>query len=73
LALEQNLSPIQIENCLTSHPEIVEAAVIAIPDERFGEVVGVWILLRRDTKSLTRREIVDWVKMKMNPQVCVFG
>ncbi|QRW25231.1 AMP binding enzyme [Rhizoctonia solani] len=64
----ENLSPIRIEDCLTSHPEIVEAAVIAVPDERFGEVVGAWILLRPDAKSFTRREAVDWVKSKMNPQ-----
>ncbi|KAF8720599.1 AMP-binding enzyme C-terminal domain, partial [Rhizoctonia solani] len=64
----QNLSPVRIENCLTSHPEIVEAAVIAVPDERFGEVVGAWILLRPEAKSFTRREAVDWVKSKMNPQ-----
>ncbi|CEL52517.1 AMP-binding enzyme, putative [Rhizoctonia solani AG-1 IB] len=64
----ENLSPTQIENCLTSHPEIVEAAAIAIPDERFGEVVGAWILLRPDAKLLTRQEVVDWVKVKMNPQ-----
>ncbi|KAF8678896.1 AMP-binding enzyme C-terminal domain [Rhizoctonia solani] len=68
LASAQNLSPIRIEDCLTSHPEIVEAAVIAVPDERFGEVVGAWILLRPDAKSFTRREAVDWVKSKMNPQ-----
>ncbi|GAB1523529.1 hypothetical protein RhiTH_006679 [Rhizoctonia solani] len=48
--------------------KIVEAAVIAVPDERFGEVVGAWILLRPDAKSFTRREAVDWVKSKMNPQ-----
>ncbi|KAF8740229.1 AMP-binding enzyme C-terminal domain, partial [Rhizoctonia solani] len=68
LASTQNLSPIRIEDCLTSHTEIVEAAVIAVPDERFGEVVGAWILLRPDAKSFTRREAVDWVKSKMNPQ-----
>ncbi|KAJ1305913.1 hypothetical protein OPQ81_010632 [Rhizoctonia solani] len=64
----ENLSPVQIENCLTSHPEIVEAAAIGVPDERFGEVVGIWILLRPDAKSFTRQEAVNWVKAQMNPQ-----
>ncbi|CUA74535.1 hypothetical protein RSOLAG22IIIB_05595 [Rhizoctonia solani] len=64
----ENLSPVQIENCLTSHPKIVEAAAIAVPDARFGEVVGVWILLRPDATSFSRQEAVDWVKKKMNPQ-----
>ncbi|KAG8731373.1 hypothetical protein FRC11_004353, partial [Ceratobasidium sp. 423] len=64
----ENLSPVQIENCLISHSDIVEAAVIAVPDERFGEVVGAWILLRPGATSFSRQEAVDWVKDKMNPQ-----
>ncbi|CAE6434966.1 unnamed protein product [Rhizoctonia solani] len=48
--------------------KIVEAAAIAVPDKRFGEVVGVWILLRPDAKSFTRQEAIDWVKTRMNPQ-----
>ncbi|KAG8709251.1 hypothetical protein FRC09_000779 [Ceratobasidium sp. 395] len=64
----ENLSPVQIENCLTSHPDIVEAAAIAVPDARFGEVVGVWILLRRGATPLSQQDVTDWVKVKMNPQ-----
>ncbi|KAG8723601.1 hypothetical protein FRC09_002623 [Ceratobasidium sp. 395] len=64
----ENLSPVQIENCLTSHPDIVEAAAIAVPDARFGEVVGVWILLRRGAAPLSQQDVSDWVKVKMNPQ-----
>ncbi|KAG8790138.1 hypothetical protein FRC12_012708 [Ceratobasidium sp. 428] len=64
----ENLSPVQIENCLTSHPDILEAAAIAVPDTRFGEVVGVWILLRRGAAPLSLQDVADWVKEKMNPQ-----
>lgn len=64
----ENLSPVRIENCLTSHPDITEAAAIAVPDERYGEVVGVWITLRRGARRLNPEEIVDWVKDQMNPQ-----
>lgn len=34
-----------IEAALLSHPDIAQAAVTAIPDERFGEAVGAWISL----------------------------
>ncbi|KAG8680555.1 hypothetical protein FRC08_016209 [Ceratobasidium sp. 394] len=64
----ENLSPVQIENCLTSHPDIVEAAAIAVPDARFGEVVGVWILLRHGAPPMSREDVTEWVKVKMNPQ-----
>ncbi|KAG9097892.1 hypothetical protein FRC06_007055 [Ceratobasidium sp. 370] len=64
----ENLSPVQIENCITSHPDIVEAAAIAVPDARFGEVVGVWVLLRRGAAPMSREDVADWVKERMNPQ-----
>ncbi|QRV83968.1 AMP binding enzyme [Ceratobasidium sp. AG-Ba] len=64
----ENLSPVQIENCITSHPDIVEAAAIGVPDDRFGEVVGVWILLRHGARPLSKDEVTEWVKSKMNPQ-----
>ncbi|KAG8730936.1 hypothetical protein FRC11_005483, partial [Ceratobasidium sp. 423] len=60
-------SPVLIESRLTSHLDIVGVAAIAVPDERFGEVVGVWILLRPGATSLSCQGGVDWVK-KMNPQ-----
>ncbi|KAG9120078.1 hypothetical protein FRC07_004587 [Ceratobasidium sp. 392] len=47
---------------------IVEAAAIAVPDARFGEVVGAWILLRRGAAPLSRADVIDWVKIRMNPQ-----
>ena len=34
---EENISSIEIENCLYNHAEIVEAAVVAMPDEKWGE------------------------------------
>jgi acyl-CoA synthetase (AMP-forming)/AMP-acid ligase II len=40
----KNLFPVRIENVLTTHPSIREAAAIAVPDDVYGEVVGVWIV-----------------------------
>ncbi|KAJ2918969.1 hypothetical protein MD484_g1453, partial [Candolleomyces efflorescens] len=39
----ENLFPVQIENTLTAHHSIREAAVVAVPDPKYGEVVGAWI------------------------------
>ncbi|EKM57015.1 uncharacterized protein PHACADRAFT_194590 [Phanerochaete carnosa HHB-10118-sp] len=40
----ENLFPVAIENVLTAHAGIHEAAVVAVPDARLGEVVSAWVL-----------------------------
>lgn len=73
-SLLQNLFPVQIENRLTAHPQIREAAAVAVSDPTYGEVVGVWIVKQpSDEKSgespLSRTEVRKWVSQGMNPQV----
>ncbi|WP_433803801.1 class I adenylate-forming enzyme family protein [Actinomycetospora sp. CA-084318] len=41
-----NVFPTEIENVLVSHPDVVEAAVIGIPDETWGELVCAFVVLR---------------------------
>lgn len=59
----------QIENTLTEHHSIREAAVVAVPDPKFGEVVGAWIVREPGTDALGREEIRALVRKSMNPQV----
>ncbi|HKN43016.1 MAG TPA: hypothetical protein VJW23_03770, partial [Propionibacteriaceae bacterium] len=35
------------------HPDIVDAQVIGVPDERYGEELMAWVRLRSDAKPLT--------------------
>jgi len=65
----ENLFPIQIENVITNHHSIREAAVIAVPDSKYGEVVGAWIVRNADAPRLSRQDIHQWVGKEMNPQV----
>lgn len=65
----QNLFPVQIENALTTHPGIHEAAAVSVPDERYGEVVGVFIIKADGHKSLSRDDVREAVYTRMNPQV----
>ena len=46
----------QIENVLTAHPEIREAAAIAVPDAKYGEVVGAWIV-REDRAGISKEQV----------------
>ena len=40
----ENIHPLEIENCLFQHPLIAEASVVGVPDERYGESVGVFCI-----------------------------
>jgi fatty-acyl-CoA synthase len=42
----ENVSPREIEELLHTHPDVAEAQVIGIPDERLGEIVVAWVRLR---------------------------
>jgi len=67
----ENLFPVRIENTLSTHPGIREAAVIAVPDDVFGEVVGAWIVRdpsHADSHDLTSRDVRSIVAEGMSPQ-----
>lgn len=42
----ENISALEIEHCACSHPDVSEAAAIALPDEAMGESVGLVACLR---------------------------
>jgi malonyl-CoA/methylmalonyl-CoA synthetase len=41
-----NVYPREVEIALESHPSVAEAAVAGVPDERWGERVTAWVVLR---------------------------
>ncbi len=42
----ENVSSIEVEDCLYQHPAVAEAAVIGVPDERWGETVKALVVLK---------------------------
>ena len=65
----QNLFPVQIENVLTAHPAVREAAAVAVPDAKLGEVVGAWVVREPHAAALSREDVRRAVSQGMNPQV----
>ncbi|KAG1737418.1 acetyl-CoA synthetase-like protein [Suillus lakei] len=63
----ENLFPVQIENALTAHPSIREAAAVSVPDTKYGEVVGAWIV-REPGTNMSRKDVRQTVSEGMNPQ-----
>ena len=44
----EQVMPTEIEEVLTRHPDVVQAHVVPVPDERMGEAGCAWIVLRPD-------------------------
>ena len=57
----ENISSIEIENTLAKHPSVSIAAVVAKPDEKWGEVPCAFIESVKD-KSTTEKELIDFCK-----------
>jgi fatty-acyl-CoA synthase len=49
----ENVYPREIEEFLYTHPDIVDAQVIGVPDERYGEELVAWVRLRSGAEPLT--------------------
>lgn len=72
----ENISSIEVEEILTRNPAVREVAVVARPDEKWGETPCAFIDLVEGTR-LTGREVMDWSRQNMAhfkvPRTVVFG
>jgi fatty-acyl-CoA synthase len=57
----ENISSIEVEDVLYKHPAVQAAAVVAKPDDKWGETPCAFIELKPG-KQATDREIIDWCK-----------
>jgi fatty-acyl-CoA synthase len=57
----ENIYPREIEEFLFTHPDIQDAKVIGIPDEKYGEEVCAWVQLRQGA-ALTEEDIRAFCK-----------
>ena len=57
----ENIYPREIEEFLYTHPDIADVQVIGVPDERFGEEVMAWVMLKSDAAA-SPDEIRDYCR-----------
>lgn len=60
----ENISSTEIEGVLYKHPAVMEVAVIAVPDEKWGEVPKAIIVLHPGSE-VTEQEIIDYTRSNM--------
>ncbi|KAH7926256.1 acetyl-CoA synthetase-like protein [Leucogyrophana mollusca] len=63
----ENLFPVQIENAIGTNQAVQEAAAVSVPDAKYGEVVGAWVV-RQPNTTVSKEDIRRTVAESMNPQ-----
>ncbi|MDQ2750487.1 MAG: AMP-binding protein [Actinomycetota bacterium] len=61
----ENVYPREIEEFLYTHPDIVDAQVIGVPDERYGEELMAWVRLRAGAPALTAEALREFCSGKL--------
>ncbi len=60
----ENVYPIELENVLTKHAEIKQAAVIGIPDADFGQRLKAFVVLAENSK-VDQTQLADWLSNRV--------
>jgi fatty-acyl-CoA synthase len=72
----ENISSVEVEGALYQNPVVLEAAVVAKPDEKWGESPCAFVTLKPD-KSATEKEIIDHCRDQLAsfkaPKSVIFG
>jgi fatty-acyl-CoA synthase len=61
----ENVYPREIEEFLYTHPDILDAQVVGVPDERYGEELMVWVRLREGAEPLTAEALREFCAGKL--------
>jgi len=73
----ENISTIEVEDVLYSHPAVLEAAVVARPDEKWGETPCAFVTLKPGAEAVTAEEIIGFCRSRLAgfkvPKWVVFG
>jgi acyl-CoA synthetase (AMP-forming)/AMP-acid ligase II len=60
----ENVSSIEVEDVIFSHPDVAEVAVIGVPSEKWGETIKA-LVVKAEGSPLTEQELIDYCKSKV--------
>ncbi len=66
----ENISSIEVENALFRHPHVLEAAVVARPDEKWGETPCAFVTLKPGAPSVSAEEIIKFCRTVLAGYKC---
>src|SRR5690606_15696196 len=73
----ENISSLELEEVLYQHPQIMEAAVVAKPDPKWGETPCAFVTLKPDAVPTTAADIINFCRANLAgfkvPKSVVFG
>lgn len=73
----ENISTIEVEDTLYKHPAVLEAAVVARPDEKWGETPCAFVALKAGQASTREADVIQWCREHLAgfkvPKTVVFG
>jgi fatty-acyl-CoA synthase len=73
----ENISSQEVEEVLYRHPQVLEAAVVAMPDEKWGETPCAFIALKDGMPAVSQQDIIVFCKANLAsykaPRMVVFG
>jgi long-chain acyl-CoA synthetase len=56
------VSASEIETVLQEHPAVIASCVVGLPDEKVGERIKAYVVLREDIKGITGYELIKWCR-----------
>lgn len=61
----ENVYPAEVENVLARHPAILEAAIVGVTDEKWGEVGHAFVQLRPEAASVSAAEVIQFCRASL--------
>jgi len=73
----ENISSLEVEEALYRHPQVMEAAVVARPDDKWGETPCAFVTLKPGARDVAAENIITWCRDRLAhfkaPRTVVFG
>ncbi len=63
----ENIAPAEVESCLCAHPDVIDAVVFGLPDERLGQAVAAAVRIRSEARPGLRSSLVEHTSERLSP------